>query len=103
MLVKRRTDCAIVIALILGLSACASLAPRGAFGAPDDATLAVRVKTALLNDPVVHANEIQVDVKQGVVELAGTVHGEQEANAAIGAARRVPGVKDVVSALQTNR
>jgi len=100
---KRRTDCAIAIAMIVGLSACASVAPGGAFGAPDDATLAVRVRTALLNDPVVHANEIQVDVKQGVVALAGNVHGQQEADAAVGAARRVTGVKDVMSALQTNR
>jgi osmotically-inducible protein OsmY len=100
---NRRNECAIVIALVAGLSACASVAPRGAFGAPDDATLAVRVRTALLNDPVVHANEIQVDVKQGVVVLAGMVHGDQEANAAVNAARRVPGVKDVMSALQTNR
>jgi osmotically-inducible protein OsmY len=100
---RRLTDCAIVIALIVGLSACASVAPRGAFGAPDDATLAVRVRTALLNDPVVHASEIQVDVKQGVVMLAGTVHGDQEADAAVNAARRVTGVKDVMSTLQTNR
>jgi osmotically-inducible protein OsmY len=100
---NRRTGCAIVIALAAVLSACASVAPRGAFGAPDDATLAVRVKTALLNDPVVHANEIQVDVRQGVVELAGTVHGDQEANAAVNTARRVAGVKDVMSTLQTNR
>jgi osmotically-inducible protein OsmY len=100
---NRRTDCAIVIALVAALSACASVAPRGAFGAPDDATLAVRVRTALLNDPVVHANEIQVDVRQGVVELTGTVHGDQEANAAVNTARRVAGVKDVMSALQTNR
>jgi len=100
---KRPTECMIVIVLILGFSACASIAPRGAFGAPDDATLAVRVRTALLNDPVVHANEIQVDVKQGVVALAGNVHGQQEADAAVGAARRVTGVKDVMSALQTNR
>ena len=100
---RRLTDCTIVGALIVGLSACASVAPRGAFGAPDDATLAVRVKTALLNDPVVHANEIQVDVRQGVVELTGTVHGDQEANAAVTAAKRVAGVKDVVSAMQTNR
>jgi hyperosmotically inducible periplasmic protein len=100
---RRLTNCTIVIALIVGLSACASVAPRGAFGAPDDATLAVRVKTSLLNDPVVHANEIQVDVRQGVVELTGTVHGEQEANAAVNAAKRVAGVKDVVSALQANR
>ena len=100
---KRRTDYAIVIALIVGLSACASIAPKGAFGAPDDATLAVRVRTALLNDPVVHANEIQVDVRQGVVALAGNVHGQQEADAAVGAARRVAGIKDVMSSLQTNR
>ena len=99
----RRTLCAIAFALIVASSACASVAPKGSFGAPDDATLVVRVKTALLNDPVVHASEIQVDVKQGVVALAGTVHGQQEADAAVNAARRVAGVKDVASTLQTTR
>ena len=100
---KRWANCAIVLASIAALSACASVAPKGAFGPPDDATIGARVRAALLSDPAVHASEIQVVVTQGVVGLAGAVHGQQEADAAVSAARRVSGVKDVTSSLQTNR
>jgi hyperosmotically inducible protein len=71
--------------------------------ATDDSSIQTRVHAALLNDPVVHGNEISVSARQGVVVLTGQVHGDQEANAAIAIARRVEGVKDVRSEMQTNR
>ena len=77
-------------------------APRIA-PATDDATITVRVRTALLNDPVVHASEINVTAQNGIVMLRGQVHGQSEANAAIAAARRIAGVRDVQSELQVNR
>lgn len=82
--------------------ACGGMTPRIA-PATDDATLTVRVRTALLNDPAVHASEIAVMAQSGVVILRGQVHGQSEANAAIVAARRIDGVRDVQSELQTNR
>ena len=81
----------------------------GSVGAPsvtpatDDSSLATRVRTALLNDRVVHGNEITVTAQSGVIVLTGQVHGTQESDAAIAIARRVEGVKDVRSELQTNR
>ncbi len=68
--------------------------------APDDNTIAVRVKTALANAPTVHPNEIQVEVASGVVVLKGDVHGDPEITAAVQAARSVAGVKDVRSELK---
>lgn len=92
------------VALELMLAGCAGSvgAPRVA-PATDDQSIAARVQTALLNDRVVHGNEITVTARDGVVVLSGQVHGTQEADAAIAIARRVEGVKDVRSELQTNR
>ena len=81
----------------------------GSVGAPrvapatDDRSIAARVQTVLLNDRTVHGNEITATARDGVVTLAGQVHGTQEAEAAVGLARNVEGVKDVRSELQTNR
>jgi osmotically-inducible protein OsmY len=68
--------------------------------APDDNTIGVRVRTALANTPDVHPAEVQVEVSAGVVTLKGEVHGEREIAAAVEAARRVSGVKDVKSELK---
>jgi hyperosmotically inducible protein len=92
----------IAIALSVFVVACGGLTPRIA-PVTDDASITVRVRTALLNDPVVHASEIDVMAQNGIVFLRGQVHGQTEANAAIAVARRIEGVKDVQSELQTNR
>ena len=91
-----------VAALFLCVSCGAMNAPKIS-SAGDDESLVVRVRTSLLNTPAVHANEIAVNVQSGVVVLSGHVHGQQEDDAAIGAARRVNGVKDVRSELQADK
>jgi len=58
------------------------------------------VKIALLNDPQVGALRLEAKTAQGVVTLSGTVRSQAEADAAIGAARRVPGAKRVESELK---
>jgi hyperosmotically inducible periplasmic protein len=97
----RRTFIA-VVALVVCISCGGMTAPK-VTPASDDQSLIVRVRTALLNEPAVHANEITVDVQGGVVVLSGHVHGQREIDAAVGAARRVSGVKDVRSELQGDR
>ena len=69
-------------------------------GSLDDATLTVRVKTALLNDPGVGGQKIDVQTSQGIVTLSGTVRSRDEENTAVTLARRVEGVKDVKSVLR---
>jgi hyperosmotically inducible protein len=92
------------IAIQLMLAGCAgSLSTPRVTPATDDQSLATRVRTALLNDRVVHGTEITVTAQGGVIVLTGQVHGTQESDAAIAIARRVEGVKDVRSELQTNR
>jgi hyperosmotically inducible protein len=66
----------------------------------DDATITTRVKTALLNDPVVGGLRIDVDTFKGVVTLSGRVKSQNEQNTAIALARKIDGVKDVKSTLQ---
>lgn len=66
----------------------------------DDATIATRVKTALLNEPDLKAQAIQVAADQGVVTLDGTVASEAEANRALAVARSIGGVRDVRSSLK---
>jgi hyperosmotically inducible periplasmic protein len=66
----------------------------------DDATITTRVKTALLNDPVVGGLRIDVDTFKGVVTLSGRVKTKEEEAQAIALARKISGVTDVKSTLQ---
>lgn len=66
----------------------------------DDVTIATRVKTALLNEPELHAQQIQVQAEQGVVTLVGVVPNEAEVARAQAVARTVGGVREVRSALK---
>jgi hyperosmotically inducible periplasmic protein len=66
----------------------------------DDATIATRVKTALLNEPELKALEIQVQSENGVVTLVGAVPSEPQVSRAVAVARTVGGVRDVRSSLK---
>lgn len=64
------------------------------------AQTAARVKTALVNDPVIGTRVIDVRVVGGVARLSGRVATQDEADRAVGVARGVPGVVQVESRLQ---
>ena len=66
----------------------------------DDATITTRVKTSLLNDPVVGGLRIDVDTFKGVVTLSGRVKSKDEEAQALALARKIGGVADVKSTLQ---
>lgn len=80
------------------LSACASSETINR--TIDDATITTRVKTALLNDPVIDATKIEVETSAGVVTLNGVVKSKEEEMKAIDLTRRVSGVRDVKSSLK---
>jgi hyperosmotically inducible protein len=61
----------------------------------DDATITARVKTRLLEDPLVKGMDIDVDTRVGVVYLTGTVQKPDQKDAAIQIAKNTRGVKDV--------
>ncbi len=86
--------------LVSGTIACAASRATPRAAAPDDQTLKTRVETSLMNAAGVHANEVTTEVTEAVATLTGTVHSQAEADAAVAAARRVDGVKDVRSNLR---
>jgi hyperosmotically inducible protein len=61
----------------------------------DDAGITMRVKSRLLDDPVVKGLRIDVDTRDGVVFLTGSVTSDAEKKQAIELARTTEGVKDV--------
>jgi hyperosmotically inducible protein len=66
----------------------------------DDAGITLRVKARLLDDPLVKGLQIDVDTRDTVVFLTGTVAGEAERKQAIEIARTTEGVTNVQSNLR---
>jgi len=86
----------LVGAFILGLAGCASSGTGQKTGAyVDDAWITTKVKSEMVADKDVKAHKIDVDTKNGVVTLTGTVETWQEANKATDIARGIKGVTAV--------
>lgn len=84
----------------LFISGCASSEGGRSTGQViDDTAIHTKVKTALLNDPVVSGKAINVDVSRGVVTLDGAVNGDVEKRKAEEIARGVDGVRSVENKL----
>ena len=60
-----------------------------------DAALTERVKTALAGDSALAARNIEVETRDGVVQLSGFVDSEDQRTAALMRARSVQGVQEV--------
>ncbi|MCC7242178.1 MAG: BON domain-containing protein [Acidobacteria bacterium] len=87
----------VLFAALLGTPGCAAaISPLEI----DAAQTAARVKTALVNDPIVGVRVIDVRVRAGAVRLSGRVASPDEARRAVEIARGVPGVSQVDSRLQ---
>jgi hyperosmotically inducible protein len=65
----------------------------------DDATLATRVKGALVDAPKVSALKINVEVYNGHVQLGGFVESSDERDAALAAAERIGAATRVIDAM----
>lgn len=76
--------------------------PRATVGQTvDDAATTAKVKTVMLADPDVKGLQINVDTKDGVVTLSGTVDNPAQAEKAVQIATRAEGVKAVNNNLNT--
>lgn len=64
-----------------------------------DASITAAVKMKMADDPLVGAMKIDVDTKDGIVTLNGTVKSSAEAQKAVDLAKSVNGVKSVKSNL----
>jgi len=69
----------------------------------DDATITAAVKTRLLDDPQVKGLKIDVDTREGVVFLTGSVRSQKESDRAVEVARSTEHVKDVKPNLVVQR
>ena len=69
----------------------------------DDATITAAVKSRLLEDPQVKGLKIDVDTREGVVFLTGSVRTQQESDRAVQVARGTEHVKDVKPNLVVSR
>ena len=83
-------------ALILGLAGCASSGTGQKTGEyVDDTWITTKVKSEMIADTEVKANNINVDTSKGVVTLTGTAETWQESNKAAQIARGIKGVTGV--------
>ena len=97
----RLSSTALIYALAITLATVMTVACGKTVGDTiDDATITTRVKTALLDDPLVGGLRIDVDTFKGVVTLSGRVKSAAESQQAIAIARRTNGVTEVKSSLQ---
>ncbi len=64
----------------------------------DDSVITMKVKAAILNDPILNASHIEVTTVNGVVKLSGTVDSEQS----IGRAMEVASSQKNVKSVQTD-
>lgn len=86
----------LAVALPGAISACAPSATRQSTGEYiDDATVTTRVKTALLKEPGIKSNAIEVETYGGIVSLSGFVDSPDMASKAVSAAKSVSGVRSV--------
>ncbi|CAG9214563.1 Osmotically inducible protein OsmY [Paraburkholderia caribensis] len=91
------TACALSASVLINGCQSAATPPATATGkiAPDDATLAARVRQALLADAGLRSLPISVATYRGVVQLSGYVDSEAQIQSALAVTRGVPGVQSV--------
>jgi hyperosmotically inducible periplasmic protein len=90
-----------VAALALGIGTCiAGPSQRSVGQFVDDATLTVRVKAALIEDPTTKARQINVETYRGKVQLNGFVSSSEAKAEAQTVAKSVGGIREVHNNLE---
>jgi hyperosmotically inducible protein len=69
----------------------------------DDTVITAKVKTALATDSTVAAHDVNVETRDGVVQLAGFVDSSAQKSQATEVARRIAGVKQVDNQLEVKQ
>jgi hyperosmotically inducible protein len=91
------------MALLASVGSAILVAPAYASGTAgqyiDDATVGTKTKAALVENETVSAADINVEVYKGSVQLSGFVDSEAEEAAALAAAAKVEGAKQVLDAI----
>jgi hyperosmotically inducible periplasmic protein len=76
---------------------------RSAGEVVDDGVITAKVKAALLSDPNVSGHDVNVQTREGVVQLAGFVDSRDQKSKATEVTRRVAGVKQVDNQLEVKQ
>ena len=87
--------CGALVVLLLLAGVCLA-----ADKALTDDTVYNQVRIKLADDPVVKGGGLEVEVKQGVVTLSGTVELEVQKEKAAKVAKKVKGVKEVINHIE---
>jgi osmotically-inducible protein OsmY len=88
------------LGLVAFHSGCAATATKESTGEyVDDSAITLRVKTALMKDPVVKAGDVSVETFKGVVQLSGFVNTAAEKSQAGRIAASVKNVTDVKNSI----
>lgn len=101
--IKRVPYAGVVVAVLCGVAACASLTPRTEEQVAADKAMAERVEAALNSDKALFAKHITAHADNGVVRLTGFVWDSSDFQEAVETAQGVPGVTKVVNDLELNR
>jgi len=93
--------CAKRLTMVLAALLVASpvLAEKTAGQMVDDVGIAAQVKTNLIDSKIVDANDINVEVEKGVVQLSGFVESKEQVREAEKIAKDIVGVKSVSNKL----
>ncbi len=77
--------------------------PRSASGVVDDSAITAKVKAALAGDPRTRAHQVNVETRDGVVQLSGFVDSSEAKSTAEELARSVSQVKSVDNELDVKK
>ncbi|HTU68535.1 MAG TPA: BON domain-containing protein [Steroidobacteraceae bacterium] len=77
--------------------------PRTASDVVDDSAITVKVKAALAGDPRTKAHQVNVETREGVVQLSGFVDNSEAKSTAEELARAVDNVKSVDNELSVKK
>jgi hyperosmotically inducible protein len=94
--VRKLSSFAAAAVMGLTLAACAGTPTTKSTGdVIDDAWIATKVKSKLIEDPLVKARDIQVETFKGTVQLSGFADSQAEVDRAVQLASSTVGVKSV--------
>jgi len=88
------------LVMFLACSPVAVAQEPGGTSRVDDAAITARVKAALIENDATKARQIEVETRDGVVQLSGFVESMDMQEVAVRTARAVPGVKEVRNDLE---
>jgi hyperosmotically inducible protein len=77
--------------------------PRTASGVVDDSAITAKVKAALAGDPRTKAHQVNVETREGVVQLSGFVDSSEAKSTAEELARSVDNVRSVDNELDVKK